>query len=97
MLIEFLWPELDRIDVEDMFFQQDGATCHTARETMMFLRTKFPDRVISRFDDQNYWPPRSCDLTPMGYFLWGYVKEKVYVNRPPTVERLKEEIRRVPK
>lgn len=94
MLTEFLWPDLDHIDVQDMFFQQDGATCHTARETMVLLRTKFPDRVISRFGDEN-WPPRSCDLTPMDYFLWGYVKEKVYVNKPQTVERLKEEIRRV--
>lgn len=94
MLTEFLWPELDVIDVEDMFFQQDGATCHTARETMVLLQTKFPGRVISRFGDQ-HWPPRSCDLTPMDFFLWGYVKEKVYANKPETVEHLKEEIRRV--
>lgn len=25
MLTEFLWPDLDHIDVQDMFFQQDGA------------------------------------------------------------------------
>lgn len=94
MLTEFLWPELDRIDVDDMFFQQDGATCHTALETMALLRTRFPHRVISRFGDQ-HWPPRSCDLTPMDYFLWGYLKDKVYENKPQTIERLKEEIQRV--
>lgn len=94
MVTEFLWPQLDGIDVENMFFQQDGATCHTAHETMVLLRTKFPDRVISRFGDQN-WPPRSCDLTPMDFFLWGYLKGKVYANKPRTVEHLKEEIRRV--
>jgi hypothetical protein len=27
------------------------------------------------------WPPRSPDLTPCGFFLWGYVKEKLFV--PP--------------
>ena len=64
MLTEFLWPELNVIDVEDMFFQQDSATCHTARETMRVTTDKV---VISRFGDQ-HWPPRSCDLTPMDFF-----------------------------
>ena len=25
------------------------------------------------------WPPRSPDMTPCDFFLWGYVKERVYV------------------
>jgi hypothetical protein len=28
------------------------------------------------------WPPRHPDLTPCDFFLWGFVKEAVYV-RPP--------------
>ena len=27
------------------------------------------------------WPPRSPDLTPCDYFLWGYVKDQVFI--PP--------------
>jgi hypothetical protein len=34
------------------------------------LREKFPGHVISRNGDQN-WPPKSCDLTPCDFFLWG--------------------------
>ena len=34
------------------------------------LRTVFENRIISRNSDVN-WPPRSCDLTPLDYFLWG--------------------------
>ncbi|GBN65958.1 hypothetical protein AVEN_79858-1 [Araneus ventricosus] len=30
------------------------------------------------------WPSRSPDLTPFDFFLWGYVKEKVYVPPMPT-------------
>jgi hypothetical protein len=30
------------------------------------------------------WPPRSPDLTPCDYFLWGFVKEAVYVWPLPT-------------
>ena len=49
-------------------------------------------RVLSRFGDQN-WPPRSCDLTPLDFFLWGYLKSKVYVNKPTTTRALQEEIK----
>ena len=39
------------------------------------------------------WPPRSPDLTPPDFFLWGYLMSKVYVNKPRTVEELKDNIR----
>ena len=39
------------------------------------------------------WPPRSPDLTPPDFFLWGYLKSRVYVNKPRTVEELKDNIR----
>ncbi|KAG6798740.1 hypothetical protein HZU73_05933 [Apis mellifera caucasica] len=48
---------------------------------------------LSRFDDQN-WPPRSCNLTLLDFFLWGYLKSKVYVNNPTTTRGLQEEIKR---
>ncbi|GFU09823.1 hypothetical protein TNCV_1292131 [Trichonephila clavipes] len=41
------------------------------------LKDTFGDRLISRFGPVN-WPPRSCDLTPLDYFLWGYVKSLVF-------------------
>ncbi|GFU30594.1 hypothetical protein TNCV_481601 [Trichonephila clavipes] len=49
------------------------ATCYTARATIDLLKDTSSDRLISRFGPMN-WPPRSCDLTPLDYFLWGYVK-----------------------
>ncbi|XP_078047551.1 uncharacterized protein LOC144475472 [Augochlora pura] len=91
MIIQFFVPKLQDMDVDGMWFQQDGATCHTARETIQLLHESFPGRVISRFGDQN-WPPRSCDLTPLDFFLWGFLKSKVYINKPTTTHALKEEI-----
>ncbi|GFV30392.1 uncharacterized protein TNCV_98671 [Trichonephila clavipes] len=75
-------------------FQQDGATCHTARATIDFLKDTFGDRLISRFGPMN-WPPRSCHLTPLDYFLWGYVKSLVYADKPQTLDHLEDNIRRV--
>ncbi|GFV40335.1 uncharacterized protein TNCV_4900541 [Trichonephila clavipes] len=45
--------------------------------TIDLFKDTFGDRLISRFGPVN-WPPRSCDLTPLDYFLWGYVKSLVY-------------------
>ncbi|GFW41562.1 putative DD41D transposase [Trichonephila clavipes] len=74
--------------------QQDGATCHTARATIDLLKDTFGDRLISRFGPVN-WPPRSCDLTPLDYFLLGYVKSLVYADNPQTLDHLEGNIRRV--
>ena len=71
----------------DMLFQQDGATCHTARATMTKLRADFGEQFISRSGPVN-WPPRSCDLTPLDFFLWGYVKAHVYMDKPATTDTL---------
>ncbi|GFX68387.1 hypothetical protein TNCV_2817611 [Trichonephila clavipes] len=67
MLSNFFIPELNNHDVQELWFQQDGATCHTARATIDLLKDTFGDRLISRFGPVN-WPPRSCDLTPLDYF-----------------------------
>ena len=41
------------------------------------------------------WPPRSCNLALLDYFLWDYVKGQVYKNNPQTISELKAEIIRV--
>ncbi|GFV21896.1 uncharacterized protein TNCV_4525831 [Trichonephila clavipes] len=84
MITNFFIPELNNHDVQELWFQQDGATCHTARATIDLLKDTLGDRLISRFGPVN-WPPRSCDLTPLDYFLWGYVKSLVYADKPQTL------------
>jgi len=93
MIRDFFWPAIEDHDLDDMWFQ-DGATSHTTRPIMALLREKFPGRVISRFGDVN-WPPRSCDLTPLDFFLWGYAKDRVYANNPQTLDALKTNITQV--
>ncbi|GFT54915.1 transposable element Tc3 transposase [Trichonephila clavipes] len=67
---------------------------HSARATIDLLKDTFGDRLISRFGPVN-WPPRSCDLTPLDYFLWGYVKSLIYAETPQTLDHLEDNIRRV--
>ncbi|GFW96880.1 putative transposable element [Trichonephila clavipes] len=94
MITNFFIPELNNHDVQELWFQQDGATCHTARATIDLLKDTLGDRLISRFGPVN-WPPRSCDLTPLDYFLWGYVKLLVYTDKSQTLHHLEDNILRV--
>jgi len=91
MLETFLRPKLDDVDTEDVWFQQGGATAHTARRSLRVLREMFPGRLISLRGDVE-WPARSPDLSPCDFFLWGYLKEKVFKHRPRSLEDLKERI-----
>ncbi|GFX50619.1 histone-lysine N-methyltransferase SETMAR [Trichonephila clavipes] len=86
MITNFFIPELNNHDVQELWFQQDGATCHTARATIDLLKDTFGDRLISRFGPVN-WLPRSCDLTPLDYFLCA--------DKPQTLDHLEDNIRRV--
>jgi hypothetical protein len=63
------------------WLQQDGTTLHTANSIMEMVRQFFDGMVISK----NLWPLQSPD-----YFLWGYLKQVVYSNRPQTIEDLKQ-------
>ena len=92
MLKEFLFTKIEEEDIGNTCFKQDGATCHTVEATIDVLRRVFEDRIISRRADA-VWPPRSCDLTPLDYYLWGAVKDKCYAYKPETIDALKNNIR----
>jgi transposase len=76
----------------NMFFQQDGAPPHYALIVRDFLNEHFPNKWIGRRGPVE-WPPRSPDLTPLDYYLWGHLKSVVYQTRPRNKEELKERIR----
>ncbi|GFU58246.1 uncharacterized protein TNCV_2886341 [Trichonephila clavipes] len=49
MITNFFTPELNNHDVQELWFQQGGATCHTARATIDLLKDTFGNCLISRF------------------------------------------------
>ena len=75
MLNEFLFTKIEEEDIGNIWFQQEGATFHTAEATLGVLRPVFEDRIISRRADV-VWPPQGCDLTPLDYYLWDAAKDK---------------------
>ena len=93
MIGTFLVPKLRELGLLDIiYFQQDGAPAHFHHEVRQFIAATFPDRVIGRGGDVS-WPPRSCDLTPPDFFLWGYIKDEVYKQKCNTLDQLRNRIR----
>lgn len=76
---------------DDTWYQQDGAAPHYGRDVRAFLDTQFPHRWIGRRGEIE-WPARSPDLTPLDYFLWGYLKSKVYQTKPNNLDELRNRI-----
>lgn len=65
MLQNFFWPKhLRTSDYKKYYFQQDGATPHTANAVQSWLTSKFSGKFI----DKKMWPPRSPDLNPCDFF-----------------------------
>lgn len=59
------------MDLENMFFQQDGTTGYNAKEAMNLLR------AIFRF------------------FVWVFLKNRVYANNPRPIDKIKKNIHQV--
>ena len=73
------------------WWAQDGAPPHRRRIVTERLAELFGDRInaLNRLVE---WPPRSPDLTPLDFFLWGHLKSKVYTTPPRDLDDLQERV-----
>jgi len=79
--------------VNHIWFQQDGATPHTSSAVLDWIKETFKDRVDS-LKTQYAWPPHSPDLSPLDFYLWGFLKDRAYKPSPTTLKELDANIRR---
>jgi hypothetical protein len=70
-----------------MYFQHDGAPSHFTLLVMQHLNDTFPNWWISCGSTIN-GPPRSADLMPLDFWLWGWMKSKVYRRKADTPDEL---------
>lgn len=96
--LQFLRDELGNLlnevsqDVRDrMWLQHDGAPAHFARQVTEYLNETYPNRWIGR-GGTVAWPPRSPDLNPLDYFLWGYFKGAVYETTNDNEQQLRQKL-----
>lgn len=75
-----------------MWFQQDGAPPHNARNVRDILNDKFGERWIAN-GGPVHWPARSPDLSILDFFIWGFLKQQVYSRRSENLNDLTDRIR----
>ena len=90
MLELYVAPQLEEFQPW-IILQQYGAPPHWCSHVRRFLDATFPNRWIGR-DSPTPWPLRSPDITPLDFFLWGYVKDEVFSTPVPDVTNLKARI-----
>ena len=94
----FFWPDIVQELGEEVarrcWFMQDGAPAHTATASRELVQGMFPDHVVGRYLAIE-WPPRSPDLTPCDYFLWGFIKDRVYRHELGPVNSLVDLMQRI--
>ncbi|KAJ4427786.1 hypothetical protein ANN_25439 [Periplaneta americana] len=79
------------INRQYIHFLDDGAPAHFSRTARRYLDRRFPDRWIGR-GGPIAWPPRSPDLNPLDFYLWGHLKSLVYSSPVPDLESLRNRI-----
>ena len=85
--MNFSSQKLKRMILATFNFNRTGLRTTQSMFCSAFLET----RIVSRRADV-VWPPRSCHLTPLDYYLWGAVKDKNYADKPETIDALKGNI-----
>ena len=91
-ILEHILPELledvPLANLNSIYFQQDGAPAHNAYLVRPFLEENFGNKWIGTHGPIN-GPPRSQDLSILDFCIWGYLKNKIYINVHRTVEDLR--------
>ena len=72
----------------EFFFRQGGAPCHFHHNVRTYLNENMQNKWIGRRGPVEY-PPRSPDLTPLEFFLWGFLKDKIYSRKPTTIAEMR--------
>ena len=74
------------------FMQDDEAPPHWGLPVRRWLDENLANRWIDRGSSNMPWPPRSADFNPCDFFLWGFIKSKLYKENSGTIEGLERKI-----
>ena len=73
---------------------QDGAPAYTSKMAIEWLKDRFPEKLIS-LKSEFIWPPRSPDLNPLDFYLWGDMKDEIRKKNPATINQMKEQVKEI--
>ena len=87
----------------EIFIEKTASTASrsaASHQIRQLLDREFPGRWMGRGSARHpapvAWPPRSPDLTPLDFWVWGHLKQQIFTQdfRPRTIDELKDAIRR---
>jgi hypothetical protein len=81
-ILEIFINQLDDEELQNGYFQHDGATAHTTPDNLLYLQQFYGNRIISN----------RLNLTPLDFCIFGHLKDEVFKRRMHTLEELTEEI-----
>ncbi|GFX71558.1 uncharacterized protein TNCV_2695461 [Trichonephila clavipes] len=83
----WLFPQLEKSEPNNFIWQQDGAPHHWHLSVCDWLNVTVPNQWIGRKEPPDKaciaWPPRSPYLKPGDFYLWGFIRDYVYVPALP--------------
>ncbi|CAF1410132.1 unnamed protein product [Adineta ricciae] len=78
---------LPYLSAKEADFFINGAPPHYGKVVRDYLDDTFVHWIGRRGTTE--WPPRSPDLTPCDFSLWGIIKDRVYTQNPRSVNDMK--------
>ena len=104
MLSHTVFPDMRRVlclEFDSTIWQQDDVKPHTANMVMDYLDRIFgPNMLALKSRQGEPWATTSPYMSVCYFWLWGYLKEKVYKPLPNSIAQLKqliiEEINLIP-
>jgi transposase len=78
--LDYFQEDVNRLN-SDLYFQQDGASCHTGNKSIEHIGTLFNNKLP-------FWPANSPDLSPIE-MIWALLKQKLQEKKHNTLEELK--------
>ena len=89
MLKNYFYPILQKKRLhKKIVFQQNGTLAHFSKAVRTWLNKNFNDKWIGR-RGPICWVPRSRNLTPLDFCLWGCIKSNVYKTKVEDICELK--------
>ena len=64
---------------------QNGAPVHRLVQVRDRLNEVFRNNRVIGLQHNVEWPPRSLNITPCDFFMWGYLKSKVFSTPPQNI------------
>lgn len=91
-LIKAELPKLYPSEMDKVFLHHDKATSHTARETQDYME-RVTSAIGMKFIDNQDIPVCGPDISPMDFFGFGFLKQKLQKRRATTLDGLWKALR----